>query len=113
MGEFAFNGKTLRILPLPLGETPAGLYGDLNKIPPTAVIRTKKEGDVFKKFGGGSKSLSDYFTDKKIPLRLREDIPLIADDNEILVIFGIAISDKIKTDDTTEKIIKFTYEDQK
>ena len=77
------------------------------------MVRTKKDGDVFKKFGGGTKKLADFFTDKKIPLRLREEIPLIADGNDVLVVFGIAVSDKIKTDDTTEKIIKFTYGDEK
>lgn len=105
-----FNGKSLRILLLKEG-APHGLYGDLKKIPDTAVIRVKKDGDVFKKFGGGTKKLSDYFTDIKIPLRLRDEIPLLADGNEILVVFGIAVSDKIKVDTTTEKIIKFTYED--
>ncbi|MDY6367462.1 MAG: tRNA lysidine(34) synthetase TilS [Clostridia bacterium] len=88
-----------------------GLYGDFNKIPKTAVIRTKKDGDVFKKFGGGTKKLADYFTDVKIPLRLRDEIPLLCDKNEVLVVFGKAVSDKIKVDETTEKIIKFTYED--
>ena len=112
MGEFAFYNRKLCILPLRKSEKPTGLYGDLNKIPKTAVIRTKKDGDVFKKFGGGTKKLVDYFTDKKIPLRLRDEIPLVADKNEILVVFGIAVSDKIKTDSTTEKIIKFTYKEE-
>ena len=100
------------ILPLNNIEKPTGLYGDADKIPETAIIRTKKDGDVFKKFGGGTKKLADYFTDVKIPLRFRDEIPLIADGNEILVVFGLAVSDKIKTDNTTDKIIKFTYKDK-
>ena len=111
LGEFVFNGKSLRITTIEKDEQPLGLYGDTAKIPPTAVIRTKKDGDVFTKFGGGSKKLADYFTDKKIPLRLRDEIPLLADGKNVLVIFGVAVSDKIKVDNTTEKIIKFTYGD--
>ena len=60
---------------------------------------------------GAVKKLADYFTDKKIPLRLRDEIPLLADGKNVLVIFGVAVSDKIKVDTTTEKIIKFTYGD--
>jgi len=86
------------------------LFGDLEKIPQTAVIRFKRDGDVFTKFGGGTKSLGDYLTDKKIPLRLRNFIPLIANGNEILVIFGVSISEKIKVGENSTKIIKFTKE---
>ncbi len=88
-----------------------GFYADLDKIPTSAVIRTKKDGDKFTKFGGGSKSLGDFLTDKKVPLRIRNNLPLVADGKEILFIFGIAISDKIKVTENTEKIIKFTIEE--
>ena len=84
-----------------------GLYGDLDKIPKTAVIRTRKDGDCFTKFGGGTKSLGDYLTDKKIPIRERENLPLIADGNQVLVIFGVAVSDKIKIDNQTTKFLHF------
>lgn len=83
-----------------------GLYLDKDKVPKTAVIRTKQNGDVFTKFGGGSKKLNDYFTDKKIPSRLRDRIPLLTDGNEILAIFSLAISDKVKVDENTKNIIK-------
>lgn len=85
----------------------SGLFGDVNKIPQNAMIRTKKDGDVFTKFGGGTKSLGDYMTDKKIPLRVRNEIPLLAVENDILVIFGVAVSDKVKADNTTTNLIKF------
>lgn len=78
---------------------------DGGAIPETAVIRAMKEGDRFTKFGGGTKSLGDYFTDRKIPVRLRKQIPLIANGNEILAVGGVEISDKIKiTDNTVNKL---------
>ena len=83
-----------------------GFYADLNKIPKTTVIRTKRNGDVFTKFGGGTKKLSDYLTDKKIPLRTRSQIPVLADGNDVLAIFGVAISEKIRVDENTETIIE-------
>ena len=75
-----------------------------------AFIRTKKKGDKFTKFGGGSKSLGDFLTDKKIPLRERDLLPLIAVESEILCVFGVAVSDKIKVDDKTKTIINFSVE---
>ncbi len=105
---FEFYGKKYQIQQL--DEIPKnlkdGLYLDKDKVPKTAVIRTKKNGDVFTKFGGGSKKLNDYFTDKKIPSRLRTRIPLLTDGNEIFAIFNLAISDKVKVDKNTKNIIK-------
>lgn len=74
------------------------------KIPETAVIRFKRDGDRFEKFGGGTKKLGDFFTDRKIPVRLRKKIPLIAEGSEIFAVCGVEISDKIKITDSTKKI---------
>ncbi|HBP43094.1 MAG TPA: tRNA lysidine(34) synthetase TilS [Clostridiales bacterium] len=75
---------------------------DYNKVPKDAVWRYRKDGDVFEKFGGGTKSLSDYLIDKKVPARLRTYLPVLASGNEILVVAGIEISEKVKVDDTTK-----------
>ncbi len=72
------------------------LRADGGKIPSDAVVRTMCAGDKFKKFGGGTKSLGDFFTDRKIPAALRDKIPLVASGNEILVVCGVEISDKVK-----------------
>ena len=77
---------------------------DLDAIPEGAVIRFKREGDKFKKFGGGTKSLGDYFTDKKIPVWVRDRIPLIAIVSEVLAVCGVEISDRIKINEKTESI---------
>ncbi len=88
----------------------SGLYADLDKIPNTAVIRTRKDGDEFTKFGGGTKLLNDYLTDKKIPLRERDQMLLLAVGSTVLAVFGVAISEKIKVEERTEKIIKLSVE---
>lgn len=110
IGKRGFAGSILFIEEIDaLGvDLKSGIYADANKIPQSAVIRTKQNGDTFTKFGGGTKSLGDYMTDKKIPLRIRDSLPILADKNDILVIFGVAVSDKVKADDTTTKLIKFT-----
>jgi len=88
------------------GKEKGALKFDADKVPSGAVLRYRKEGDVFKKFGGGTKSLGDYMTDKKIPLRLRDKIPVLAFGNDILFIAGVEISDKIKIDGDTKRIVK-------
>ncbi len=106
LGIFNFEQSTYSIDKVKNVSLHSGLFADLDKIPQSATIRTKLDGDVFKKFNGGTKSLGDYFTDKKIPLRLRDKIPLIANGSEILAIFNHAISDKIKVDETTKTTIQ-------
>ena len=72
------------------------------KLPKDAVWRFRKDGDVFEKFGGGTKSLSDYLIDKKVPVRLRALTPVLAKDNEIYIIAGVEISNKVKVDKNTK-----------
>lgn len=78
--------------------TEDSLRVDIDKIPTDAVIRTPMDGDTFTKFGGGTKPLNRYLTDKKIPARLRSSIPLIASGNNVLVVCGVEISQSVKTD---------------
>lgn len=77
---------------------------DFDAIPKAAVIRFMKSGDRFTKFGGGTKSLGDFFTDRKVPLRLRKAIPVIADGSEVLAVCGVEISDKIKVTDKIRNV---------
>lgn len=108
IGKHSIDGHSVEIKPLNIDtDLKKGFKADLDKIPTDAVIRFKREGDKFTKFGGGTKSLGDYMTDKKIPLRLRNSIPLLAVGSEILVIFGFAVSNKIKVDQTTKNVIEF------
>jgi len=74
---------------------------DAKKVPKGAMWRFRKSGDVFEKFGGGSKSLNEYLIDKKIPARFRDNLPVLALENQVYVIAGVEISDKVKLDSTT------------
>lgn len=75
------------------------LYFDFRKVPKTARWRFREDGDVFEKFGGGSKKLKSYLIDKKVPQRIRNVLPVLADGNEVYVIAGVEISDKVRLDD--------------
>ena len=82
-----------------------------NKLPANAVWRFREEGDVFSPLGlDGSKKLKDYFIDKKVPQRMRNEIPLLADGNKILAIADIEIADEIKVTNDTKRFYKINYE---
>jgi tRNA(Ile)-lysidine synthase len=82
-----------------------GVYShliDASKLPKDAIWRFRKDGDEFEKFGGGTKSLSDYLIDKKVPVRLRNIIPVLASGNNILIVAGVEISEQLKVDKNTK-----------
>lgn len=78
---------------------PAVLYIDYRKVPKTAKWRLRQDGDMFTKFGGGTKKLASYLIDRKVPQRIRNILPVLADGNDILVVAGVEISDKVKLTD--------------
>lgn len=81
------------------------LYVDADKIPQNAVFRFREEGDVIQRFGGGKKSLKKIFNEEKIPVEEREYLPLIAQEKEVLVVCGVEISEKVKVDENTKRIL--------
>ena len=106
LGEFVWGRYALNISRSDMG-TPF-LRADLDKIPKDAIIRSRKEGDVFRKFGGGEKSLKKFLIDRKIPAQLRDGLPLLAQGNEILAVLGVEISEKIKVTNETKNTVYFT-----
>ncbi len=111
VGKTEFGEDTIEIEQVSLPKNfKDGFYADLDKIPDGAIIRTKRDGDVFTKFGSGSKKLNDYFTDIKIPIRKRNSIPVIAKGNTVYFICGIAISELVRVDKNTKNIIQLKYQ---
>ena len=75
------------------------------------MFRARKTGDYFKRFGGGTKSLGDYLTDIKLPVRLRDKIIVLARKSEVLAVLGVEISENVKIDKSTKKMIKLGGKD--
>lgn len=90
-----------------------GLKLDRDALPANAVIRPMKTGDVIKKFGGGSKSVKKYLTDKKISADKRRTLPVVAakDGNEVYLVGGVDIADGLKVTPATNRIVYFTLEE--
>lgn len=107
LGEFAWGAYRFSHSRLPIKNA---LYADLDCIPMEAVIRTRQEGDVFRPFGGRKKPLKKYLIDQKIPLHLRDSLPILAIGNEVLAVLGVEISDKIRVSEQTESTVYLAAE---
>lgn len=84
---------------------------DAEKLPADAVWRFRKEGDTFAPLGlGGTKKLKEYFIDKKIPQRMRNEIPVLAVGDKILIVGDIEIADEVKVTSDTKRYYKINYE---
>ena len=103
--------ESKKIAPL---KTPDGAYDlrnelffDFDKLPDETELRLRKTGDEIVAFGGKRKSLKKYLTDKKIPARLSNGLPLAAKGEKIYLVSKVDVSDLLKIDETTANIVKF------
>lgn len=106
-GRFAFGKRTYVVRPYREGDP---LRFDLDKVPRGSLIRLRAEGDSIAKFGGGTKSLGDYYTDKKVPLRVRDSHPVVAHDSQV-VVCAADISRTVAVDGDTRRIYTICEED--
>ena len=72
-------------------------------------LRTRRAGDRFVPFGGGTKSLSDYMTDEKIPTALRDRILVLASGDQVLWVLGYRRGDAAKITENTRRAVLFEY----
>lgn len=71
-------------------------------------VRNRRSGDKIHPFGlGGTKKLKDYFIDNKIDVSVRNKIPIIVYNNEVVWIAGMCLDEKYKVTSQTENILKF------
>lgn len=74
--------------------------------------RTFKEGDRIRPLGlKGTQKLQDFFTNKKIPQKLRTQIPVIELGKEILAIGWLTVAEKYKVTPNTKQILKISFKD--
>ena len=98
-GEFACGAYTVRIEAGGVPKKERGLMRplcfDAAALPRGCLLRPRRAGDIFTKFGGGTKKLKDWFIDRKIPRRLR-DLPVIACGGTVYAVCGAEISEQVR-----------------
>jgi tRNA(Ile)-lysidine synthase len=62
---------------------------------PVVTVRAWRDGDRMRPAGlGGSKSLQDLFTDRKVPRALRRTLPVVEAGGEIVWVAGVAVDER-------------------
>lgn len=66
---------------------------------PVVTVRAWREGDRMRPAGlGGTKSLQDLFTDRKVPRELRQALPVLEAGGEIAWVAGVAVGERFRSD---------------
>ena len=79
---------------------------DYDTITGKLVFRQRKEGDKVKLFKrNGTKSLKKAFNEKKISLSDRQKSIVLCDENEIIAVENIGVSEKCAVTEKTERVL--------
>ncbi len=82
-------------------------YLDCDKIVGKLELRTRLSSDTVRlKNKNGTKTLKKLYTEYKIPLNLREDLPVLADSNGVVWIYKIGVAERCAADENSNKILK-------
>lgn len=107
-GEFFYQNKKYSIKRSEKREIGDNtLSFDFDKLPKYAIIRTRKNGDVFVRKSGSVK-LKEYLIDKKIPKYLRDSMLFIASDSKVLGILCLECGSDLFVDESSTNIITIT-----
>ena len=89
-------------------ERPLIVYLDADKVKGRLYVRRKQAGDRYAPLGmdGHSMKVSDFWINKKTPLRLRENWPLVCDQEKILWIPGYQPAHAVRITDSTESVVQ-------
>lgn len=75
-----------------------------------ASFRTRQKGDRIQPFGmQGSQSLKKYLISKKVDEEFRNQIPILAIDNEVLWVLGVGASERLRADNAQKYIVENKY----
>ncbi|CQR72951.1 tRNA(Ile)-lysidine synthase [Sporomusa ovata DSM 2662] len=111
IGSSTIVAELATALPLKKGKNSAAF--DLEKLTLPLVVRSRAPGDRFRPAGlNGSKKLKNFFIDDKIPEAVRNFVPIVADQHEIIWVAGYRQSEHARITETTKKILQLTITKQ-
>lgn len=83
------------------------VYVDLSNIKLPIILRTRRDGDIINPFGmRGSMKLKKYLNSKGVARHNRDNLLLLADEEEILWVVGVGLSNKIGVTQTPTHVIE-------
>jgi tRNA(Ile)-lysidine synthase len=90
-------------------EAARGAPGDVTVRPVSLTVRGWREGDRMRPAGlGGTKTLQDLFTDRKVPRALRHTLPVVESEGEIVWVAGVAVDERFTASDADPAAVGLT-----
>jgi tRNA(Ile)-lysidine synthase len=66
-------------------------------------VRAWREGDRIRPVGlGGTKTLGDLFTDRKVPRELRRTLPVVVSGDDVVWVAGVALDERFAAEEGAE-----------
>ncbi|HEX6020548.1 MAG TPA: tRNA lysidine(34) synthetase TilS [Solirubrobacter sp.] len=84
--------------------------GELTGLASPLEVRAWRAGDRMRPAGlGGTKSLQDLFTDRKIPRARRHTLPVVVSDGEIAWVPGVATGERFRATDESQQRVRLDW----
>jgi tRNA(Ile)-lysidine synthase len=107
---FSLEIKISETLPVRFASPHEALYFDAEKLHFPLVVRAWQEGDKFQPLGmKGTRMVSDFLIDEKVPKNLKKRIFVLESGKEITGILGMRSSEKFKIDASTQKVLMVAF----
>ncbi len=114
IGTVKLPNGTLTVESVGIASVPCGrndAYIDSDRLNGSVYVRNPKPGDRFTPFGmQGSRLLSDYLTDRKVP-RFDRNQPVVCDETGIVFAVGHTIDERMRVSADTKHITHYHYEE--
>ncbi|HAA75153.1 TPA: tRNA lysidine(34) synthetase TilS [Candidatus Latescibacteria bacterium] len=90
---------------------PFEVWFDREILPKNLVMRTVRPGDRIRPFGStGSRKVHDVLIDRKVPRLIRDEVPVLADRDEVHWIVGIRAGESSRVPESAQGAARFTFE---
>lgn len=113
-GSVRLPNGTLSVESVETAAIPCGgsdAYIDADRLCGSVIARNLKEGDRFTPFGmRGSKLLSDYLTDRKVP-RFERMMPILCDETGIVWVIGHTVDERMRVRADSGHILHYHYQE--
>lgn len=113
-GSVKLPNGTLTAEPVDRAVIPCGgsdAYLDADRIKGAVTARNPVNGDRFTPLGmQGTKLLSDYLSDRKIP-RFERDIPVLCDEHGVVWVAGYTVDERMRVTADSKNILHYHYEE--
>ncbi len=91
-------------------EAPTSVFADADRLTFPLCVRRWQPGDRFQPLGmAGTKKVSDFLTDARVPAHRRAGMWVLVSGSEIVWIVGMRLAEGVRVQPGTRRVAKFTY----